>query len=658
MAMAVGVVSRRFRSELEVTRMNTSNPSDRSRGRSSFAPLAAAAGAAVALLAAASPALAQYRVGADGHLNDANNRAGSGGYNTTSDASYRSALNGQIITGNSTGLSYFHGGTDGEFDSNVFQGSTNDAAVQSFNAISAPVNTASRTTGQSVYQPYYNTQSYATQPPPSFTTTSNGVGFTSAPVSSPLTPSADTRVGDLNAAPTDLQGTNLATPGTLDQAGPVNNVGNDTLYSLSPLYGVRELQAGNQTQGNRFMSRSGDNPLGAGPRMDPNDIQQLRKDLEVAPADKDQTNGDQTPGTDNTDNSANPGNPANGAGNGVNPSAPGTLGQPAASGRVSGTSVANAAITGAAITPQRVSSSINAPYGSQQQNLLIPADQQSRQILALQQRFVANNPHPNAVEAANQTNRLILAVRKQEADALKIARAKAGMPDNTAGSPDAAGNAGVGAAPMTGGSGIATAGAHPQPTAGAKPADLAPIVRDPNAAEPVANPDQPFVITSLASGIRAKGLADLLRSAEGQMRSGQFGQAVDTYDTAGEVAPNNPFVPLGRAFAELGASYYGRAEIDLTRAISTEPAVLAAQYDLKGFLGQDRLKFVQKDLTDIGTTEQTARPYLLLAYIDHNTGADDATVTAKDLDTAEARGANQQVIDLMREAWNLKPAAK
>jgi len=430
----------------------------------------------------------------------------------------------------------------------------------------------------------------------------------------------------------------------------VNNVGNDTLYSLSPLYGVREVQAGDQTQDNRFMSRSGDNPLGAGPRMDPNDIQQLRKDLEVTP-DKDQTNPDQTPDTDNNDNAANPAN-------GANPSAPGTLGQPAPSNRVRGTSVANAAITGTAITPQRVSSSINTPYGSQQQNLLIPADQQSRQILALQKRFVANNPHPNAVEAANQTNRLILAVRKQEADALKLAKAKAGMTAADAGSPDAAAANGGGTAPMTGGSGIATSGSHPQPTAVAKSADLAPIVRDPNAAEPIANPDQPFVITSLASGIRAKGLADLLRSAEGQMRSGQFGQAVDTYDTAGEVAPNNPFVPLGRGFAELGASYYGRAETDLTRAILTEPAVLAAQYDLKGFLGQDRLKFVQKDLTDIGTTEQTARPYLLLAYIDHNTGADDATVTAKDLDTAEARGANKQLIDLMRDAWNLKPAAK
>ena len=31
-------------------------------------------------------------------------------------------------------------------------------------------------------------------------------------------------------------------------------------------------------------------------------------------------------------------------------------------------------------------------------------------------------------------------------------------------------------------------------------------------------------------------------------------------------------------------------------------------------------------------------------------------MTTKDLDAAEARGGDKQVIDLMREAWNLKPA--
>ncbi len=165
-------------------------------------------------------------------------------------------------------------------------------------------------------------------------------------------------------------------------------------------------------------------------------------------------------------------------------------------------------------------------------------------------------------------------------------------------------------------------------------------------------PDAPFLISSLAVGTKDGALAKLLRDAEGQMRSGAFGRSVETYDAAASVAPNNPFVPLGRGFAELGAGYYGRGEADLTRAILSEPALLAARYDLAGFLGADRLKFVQGELTDIAATEQTARPHLLLAFIAHNAGADD--LTAKDLAIAADRGSNPKLVALMREAWDVK----
>ena len=159
---------------------------------------AAAAGVALALVAAATPARAQYRVGADGHANDANNRLGSGGYNSGGDASYRSAnsnLNGQIVTGNVSGLAGFHDRTQ-EFDPNVGQFNTNDHAVQRFNEISAPVDYSQRSTGTPNYTQFYSQQSYASTPPPDFTPTSNNVGYTQqAPSSdSSLTASPDTRL--------------------------------------------------------------------------------------------------------------------------------------------------------------------------------------------------------------------------------------------------------------------------------------------------------------------------------------------------------------------------------------------------------------------------------------------------------------------------------
>ncbi len=633
--------------------------------RSSTQRLAVAAtGVAVALLAAASPARAQFRVGADGHANDVNNRLGSGGYNSGSDASYRSASNGQIVTGNVTGLGYFHGATNGEFDNNVFQGGVQNGSVDAFTRISAPVNYAAPSNGQSVYTPYYNQQSYVGQSN-NYVPTANGVGLIAAPTKSALTPDpGDVRLQNLNNAPLDQNGFNLPTPGSLNGPGPVNNVGDQAIYSQSSLYGVRQMQAGDQTDAqpstNMFDQRN--NGIGRpGSRMDASKISQMQQELRSAST-PDAKETDAASDTADLNKTMNPGVSATlsqpgQAGQGQ----PGQGGQPGQAGDPN--AVTGTQLTGTSVAAARVPSSINTPYSTQQNNLLIPANQQSKQIKELERRFSASTPHPTVEQQANQNNRVLLALRAAK-DA-KIKAAAGGGSD--ADRPAPAGNGGSnnggsvggpsgGATPAgpTGKGGITTTD-HPQ--ADAK-ADLPSVVRDPAAAEPVGNPDSPFVITSLATGIKAPGLSKLLRDAEGQMRSGQFSQSVDTYDNAAEVAPTNPFVPLGRGFAELGASYYGKAETDLTRAILNEPALLAAQYDLKGFLGADRLKFVEKDLTETGATEQTARPFLLLAYIHHNAGADDTTVTAKDLDTAAQRGANPRLIELMREAWNLKTPGK
>src|ERR1700729_3953881 len=72
--------------------------------------------AATPVLALTGTAMAQYRVD-DSHVNDANNRIGSGGYNNSHDLTPRnlSVSGNDIISGNVTGNSYFRGvplGTD------------------------------------------------------------------------------------------------------------------------------------------------------------------------------------------------------------------------------------------------------------------------------------------------------------------------------------------------------------------------------------------------------------------------------------------------------------------------------------------------------------------------------------------------------------------
>jgi hypothetical protein len=82
-----------------------------------------------------------------------------------------------------------------------------------------------------------------------------------------------------------------------------------------------------------------------------------------------------------------------------------------------------------------------------------------------------------------------------------------------------------------------------------------------------------------------------------------------------------------------------------------------AQYDLKGFLGQERLEFLVNDLRSISNKETNEpRSVFLLAFIDYNTG--NARRASAYLDLAERRaGKPDPLYQNMRKLWNL-PAAQ
>jgi hypothetical protein len=168
----------------------------------------------------------------------------------------------------------------------------------------------------------------------------------------------------------------------------------------------------------------------------------------------------------------------------------------------------------------------------------------------------------------------------------------------------------------------------------------------------------PLLIHSLAVGIRARGLRDVMADAEQHMRQGHFSEAMIRYAAAAEVAPNNPLVPLGRSFAELGAGYYARADHDLREALQTDPVLLMGRYDLQNLLGQNRLEFVVRDLKQIAVTDkQNADAPFLLAYIAYNTGS--VTASGQYLDLAEQHSnGHPAIFGLMRQYWGLSTAKK
>ena len=159
--------------------------------------------------------------------------------------------------------------------------------------------------------------------------------------------------------------------------------------------------------------------------------------------------------------------------------------------------------------------------------------------------------------------------------------------------------------------------------------------------------------------MKGKGLTDFMQAGEAAMKEGKFTLAFENYDKAEQVAPNNPLIRLGRANAELGASYYSRAESHLHDVFTSHPELLVAQYDLTSMLGEQRLKTLIRDLKELSKKDTNEpRPLFLLSYIAYNTGHEQEAQGYLDLADKRAGGANP-FYKLLRENWSLpnKPAA-
>jgi tetratricopeptide (TPR) repeat protein len=153
------------------------------------------------------------------------------------------------------------------------------------------------------------------------------------------------------------------------------------------------------------------------------------------------------------------------------------------------------------------------------------------------------------------------------------------------------------------------------------------------------------------------GLNEILERAEKQMREGRFNSALDTYDQAEQVAPNNPLIRLGRAHAELGGGYYRRAELSLRQTLSADKTLLAGQYDLRSFIGADRLKVVEQDLRDLvqKNTNDTGAA-VLLSYVYYNTANERRAAALLDLAEKRSEG-KDPFVKMLKSNWTL-PAAE
>jgi predicted Zn-dependent protease len=576
-------------------------------------------------LSLAPGALAQVPVTDAGTAHDANTRVGSGGYNDRRDYYHSTEVIGnRVVTGNVSGGRDFHGAVP-YTDPLNFRGNMGSAALDDFirgsNGVPGP-NQGHVIPGQ--VQAFYGSRMVA-PPPAGFAEK----GFTGTYTPAPQIQASTGRQTSINAEVGSM-GVSLMPPaGDYLISGPQD--GQPKFVAGSPLTGMRGYAAvglSDWTDAARapnagFNAMQWETPIER-MRMNPTSILQMRQQLLQS------ISGMRSPFEQNTEE------PTMTRPGGFNQNLAKPMETPFESPQnplLTPKPLENSLNTGPLENAMRIDSAVSNRLTTPLAPGVLPsAAQQSSQYAELQKRL--ERYYTDRFKTDEQRNREFLqALRAKEAADKAAAEKLAGKtPEPGVGTPSAL-DTGPDYAKMA--------------------QELLNSVRNPQGAgqgEVGVPKPQPMQIESLAAGARGP-LSTMLQKAEDLMKAGKYLSAVDEYDLAARVVPNNSLVQLGRANAELAAGYYRKAETDLRDAMGGDPTLMMGRYDLKAMIGQQRLEELVKDLKDVAVRQpDDPAPVLLLAYLAYNTGNEDSA--GMYLDQAEKRANSKDVFyRLLKMHW-------
>jgi hypothetical protein len=554
------------------------------------------AAVAASVLASAVPSLGQYQVDRSA-ANDANSRAGSGGRNEVNSRARPWDNANDIVYGNVTGGKEFRGNV-GSRDPFAFRGNAAGGNTDAFVRDSSSVTTNGFPTYNAQRTNTYYGVSRAAPPPQGLVQVPGGNGYV------PPRPQAwrevDPRLSSLNGSPEYVN-----RPQYFNMAGPVDAVYMPNAVAVPPVYqsrGTDPFNRSDYTQLNQDLQNY----------LSPEQIRNLRGELTA------QADGQAVSAARNNAVNADPNNQGQPNGNAA-PAAPRGQLQDRVSARPLQDRAQNSVATDAAPNDRVDNNGNNGASGNPR--LIGPAGQSALYARLLERRKAqlgaqaGARPELNAQAEALATGDL----RRRQQQQQQQQKQDKDRDDQPT----------------------------PKP-----PAD--PQRADPQKAPPPAPVDKtPMKVTTLSSEQGAAGLNDMLKKAETQLREGKFSTALDTYEAAERAAPNNPLIKLGKAHAEIGGGFYRRAEGDLRTTFTADQNLLAGQYDLRGFLGDERLQIVEKDLREQVQKNQTdAGPAILLAYVYYNT-ANERRAAAL-LDIADKRAAGKDAfVKLLKQNWAL-----
>ncbi len=582
------------------------------------------AGVAVLPFLAPQPAASQFRSDQAGGALDANRRVDNAANNQVinSQIPNNGVTGNRIVTGNVTGGKQFRGEVP-YTDPREFRGSVAGAGMDNFirdSSGSGWANQAPRAAWQT--EGFYGASRLAEPPPPGFVDRGfSGAYTTGAPKNHQSF--MDGPTGPFNTS------SSLFAPGNISSAltSPMGFQTGRSSFAASPLLGLRQWNSPQSSdrsllsESDTFWGNSGASSwqrqnLLDRMRWDLRTIQQMREELY-------RTGGDGDP----RQPSPGPNDPSSPGDNLAKP-----LPQPFDSPQGKSLnqpldpSIANSAISAQVRTDQA--------FGDR---LAVPPSQQSSQYAELQRRL--NRYYTSRLETDEDRHREFLKQLRARDAADKAANDQK-TPEDTQAQPPAP---------------IGKGTIRPTAPDYARIGQELTLPRPRSTTSPQTQPvtPQPVQVASLAAGIKAQGLATLLRNAEEALQQGKYMTAIDHYAAAERVAPNNSLVWIGRAHAELAAAYYRRAEQDLRQTLTRDPTLMMGRYDLKTMIGQQRLETIVRDLKDVAKRQESdSGPVFLLAYLAYNTGH--VQPARMYLDEAEKRaGDKSNFYKLVRQHWTL-----
>jgi len=154
-------------------------------------------------------------------------------------------------------------------------------------------------------------------------------------------------------------------------------------------------------------------------------------------------------------------------------------------------------------------------------------------------------------------------------------------------------------------------------------------------------------ITSMA-GQDASRSNEMIRQAEAAMGVGDYFKAESLYKQALVYTPDDPMARVGMSHAQLGAGLFRSASLTMRRLFEQHPELIAAKYDARLLPGEERLRWVQTELSKLADRPESD-PGFVMAYLGYQINS--RQLVRYGLALAQSHNPRDPLLPVVRQIW-------